>query len=140
MVQLSKGDTADILQNVRWQNELYAKVPSLARLGCAGPLRNASHQFVRGYGMRKVRNQHYPEFIRGLRKCFDETTKATKVAGLNDDITAMDHRLGDLTALQKAHREYLLKLQKLAKYCAFLKVGMENEKRQVIHLPLYEIW
>jgi hypothetical protein len=116
MVQLSKGDTADILQNVRWQNELYEKVPSLARLSCAGPLRNASHQFVRGYGMRKVRNQHYPEFIRGVRKCFDETAKATNLAGLNDDITAMDHRLADLTALQKAHRDYLLKLQKLAKY------------------------
>lgn len=113
MLQLASGDTADILQNVRWQNELYTKVPSLARLRCSGSLRNASQEFIRAYGWRKISNKDYPALIRGLRRCFNETANATRTPGL--DLTAIDLSLGDLTSLQKAHRDYLLKLQSLAK-------------------------
>lgn len=117
MRQLSQGDTADILQNVRWQKDLYIRVPQLAQLGCSGALREQSEKFITAYGERKAGNRGFPELIRGLLECFRETAQAlaSNDLGLEEDIATMQRNLSDLTTLQKAHRGYLLKLQGLEK-------------------------
>jgi hypothetical protein len=115
MRQLSKGDTADIPQNVRWQKDLYTRLPQLSRLPCSPRLAEASRSFIRAYGERKVGNKDYPALIRELSECFSETARTLVKAApeLEKDLDEMRRSLGDLTALQKAHRDYLLKLQSL---------------------------
>lgn len=117
MRQLSQGDTADILQNVRWQKDLYVRVPQLVQLGCSGALREQSEKFITAYGERKAGNRDFPELIRNLLECFRETAQALtdNKLGLEEDIAEMERNLSDPTPLQKAHRAYLLKLQSLEK-------------------------
>lgn len=119
MHQLSKGDIADILQNVRWQKDLYSKVPLLTQLECTDALLKISTEFIRLYGLRKIGNKHYPELISNLLKCFHQTAKALDNKkpdlDLEKNIKEMEQSLKSLRTLQKAHRDYLQKLQSLAK-------------------------
>jgi hypothetical protein len=115
MQQLSKGNVADILQNVRWQKDLYAKAPRLSRLECSSTVNRECARFIDGYGARKIGNKEYPELIRTLLGCLRETAEELSSEKLDVaiDIVEMERNLGDLTALQKAHRDYLLKLQSM---------------------------
>jgi hypothetical protein len=117
MLQLSQGDTADILQNVRWQNDLYTKLPLLARLDCSEAVRAQSEEFITAYGERKIGNRDFPELLRGLLECFHETDHDLLEynLGLEENIVEIERNLGNLTALQKVHRDLLLKLQSLVK-------------------------
>jgi hypothetical protein len=117
MLQLARGDPADILQNVRWQQRLYAVVPALARLRSTSMLLEQSDRFIRGYGERRVRNNDYPALIGSLRPSFEETARsaATRRLRLAAHLAEMERSLGDPTALQRAHRGFLLKLQALAR-------------------------
>jgi hypothetical protein len=117
MVQLSKGDVADILQNVRWQKELYTKVPRLKELGVSAELLKQSEEFIVGYEGRKLRADSYPKFISSLMKSFRETAQKLENAQftLKTELTAMEQSMDSPAGLQKAHRSFLLKLQSLAK-------------------------
>lgn len=112
--QLTAGDVADILQNVRWQELLY-KTKSLPDLKCAKSLVKISHDFITSYGRRKLSNKDYPVLIRKNLKCFYETAEhpATRKLRLTTLVKAIERNLGDLRALQKSHREFLLQLQKI---------------------------
>lgn len=116
MRQLSEGDKADILQNVRWQKDLYASLPRLSRVPCSARLVEESGNFIRAYGDRKGGDKGYPPLLNNLSGCFRETavTLGKEAPGLKRDIDEMLRRSGDLTALQKAHRDYLLTLQGLS--------------------------
>jgi hypothetical protein len=116
MRQLAQGDVADILQNVRWQADLYRRTRQLSGVTCTPSLLEASNQFIAAYGERKVGNKDYPELIRSLLKCFRETaaTPSGTRLRLGVDVTAMERSGDDLVRLQKAHREFLLKLDGLA--------------------------
>jgi hypothetical protein len=115
MLQLLRGDTADILQNVRWQKDLYTRVSSLAQLECAKALRDRSEEFIAAYGERKIGNQEFPELLRGLLECFRATSKALadQKLDLERGIGAIERSQDNLIALQKAHQDFLLELQKL---------------------------
>jgi len=115
MQQLTQGDPADILQNVRWQVKLYSKVPQLNKLQVSGLITGRSQNFIAAYGVRKSTNKDYPALIKDLLTSFTETAKALAgpLADLDKDVQAMQGNLGSLAALQKAHRDYLLKLQTL---------------------------
>ena len=116
-LQLAQGDLADILQNVRWQLDLYTRQATLNRLKCAAELRNASQDFIRAYGERRINNQQYSKLIESLADCFSETARNAAFAnlGLGREVEEMKKTLGNLQALQKTHRNYLLKLQSVAK-------------------------
>jgi hypothetical protein len=109
---LAKGDVADILQNVRWQELLY-KTRALPELQCAPRLIKASHDFIMAYGIRKVGNKDYPEFMKRNIACLSETAEhpATQGLDLKARVAAIAKSFGDLRALQKNHREFLLQLQ-----------------------------
>ena len=112
MRQLAQGDTADILQNVRWQKDLYTRVPALAKLGCTRPLLEETDKFIDAYQKREASNQGYPALIKSLLGCFHETASTLDPEALERLVAQIEENFGDLTALQKAHRDYLLALQK----------------------------
>ncbi|MCI0505925.1 MAG: hypothetical protein L0Z73_07405, partial [Gammaproteobacteria bacterium] len=109
---LAKGDVADILQNVRWQEVLY-KTRELPELQCAARLVKASHDFIAAYGMRKAGNKDYPEFMKRNIACLSETAEhpATQNLDLKKWVAEIAKSFGDLRALQKNHRGFLLQLQ-----------------------------
>jgi hypothetical protein len=111
MRQLASGDSADILQNVRWQFDLYGG-PGLRELACSAEAQNASRGFAEGYVARKLRDKDYPGLIRNLFPCFKATAQALAPKGvdLRAELAAMEKQLGSPSALQKAHRDFLLKL------------------------------
>gem|GEM_PF-5285569 len=117
MLQLSNGDPADVLLMVRWQAELYTNLTPLRQLNCAQSVVQESDQFIVAYGMRKATNRDYPALIRRLMSCFTETGKSAhlKRLRLEKEIADIENNLDDVTALQKAHRAFLLKLYKLDK-------------------------
>lgn len=60
MRELEQGDVADILQMVRWQRELYAKVPQLEKLNSQRQVEMRSQQFIQAFGLHKVTAADYP--------------------------------------------------------------------------------
>jgi hypothetical protein len=112
--QLALGDTADILQNVRWQRDLYIRAADLAAVGSAGAIVDASRAFVSDWEDSKVDIADYPSFLQGLFSALEESARAlaSKLPGLSDAVKAIESATG-LTALQKAHRDYLVQLQTL---------------------------
>ena len=109
---LTKGDVADILQNVRWQEVLF-KTRALPELKCAKSIVKSSHDFIAAYSMRKLSNKDYPEFMKRNMPCLTETAEhpATQNLDLKKWLAAIAKSFGDLRELQKNHREFLLQLQ-----------------------------
>lgn len=119
MVQKAEGDPADILQNVRWQKDLYQKIKQLQNFDFTMELIKESEMFIHSYGMRRVSNDDYPDFIRHLMDVFRKTATIVELDNpdlmLENEIYEMERNLYSPTALQKAHRGYLIKLQTVVK-------------------------
>ncbi|HYR91649.1 MAG TPA: hypothetical protein VE422_46785 [Terriglobia bacterium] len=112
-LQLERGDPADILQNVLWQQDLYRRLPSLRKLECAKEIAERSRAFVQAFGGREGGTHGYQRHIEGLLHCFQDTAKALPNLGLEKRIEEITRQIGDQTSLQKAHRQYLLVLEAL---------------------------
>lgn len=112
MLQLDRGDPADILQNVSWQRELYRRAPALRGLRRATELEERSRAFSQAFAAREAGRQGYQRLIEALVPCFRDTAEALPRLRLDRHIAEMIRRLEDQTALQKAHREYLLALDR----------------------------
>jgi len=113
----AEGDVADILFNVRWQRQLFSSVPELQRLKCSSGLYAMYSEFVEGYGIRKITNRQFPELIKRSLQCFAEASQVMQARNLEleQDIKQMEENLGNLGLLQKAHRGFLSKLERLVK-------------------------
>lgn len=114
--RLERGDVADILQNVRWQRELFLRVESLDALSPAGAVVDASRDWIQAYQDRLVDNSSYPDFLANiLGDLYSLAAELEDVLpGITDNVKAIEDNLGgDLAALQKAHRDFLLRLQSL---------------------------
>jgi hypothetical protein len=116
MLQLAQGDPADILQNVRWQRELYEDIPLLRELSCSGEVRKLSQEFVRRFERRAATNSDFPALLHRLLQCFKQTAQAVARPRLQleEAVRAIEEAGDQLAALQHAHREFLLKLSTLA--------------------------
>lgn len=114
MLDMAKGDPADVRQMVWWQKELYTTVPQLKALGVSASVVKESDQFIAGYA--KAKPSAYAEHVARLAKSFRATADALKKEGV--DVTAEAAQLQrpskSIAAVQKAHRDYLLKLDDLA--------------------------
>lgn len=115
MLELSQGDTADILQNVRWQKDLYTRVPALKNLQCAKTIVESSDKFIALFSARKTDNKSYTDSVRELLGCFQETAKALTAVNCKENIAEIERSLESPRAMQKVHRGFLLKLQTLAR-------------------------
>lgn len=116
MLQKSKGDPADILQNVMWQRDLYSKIVHLKKLEFSAQIVKRSEEFIHDFEMQKVGNTDYPKLISSLLEIFRKTSEALVSLNLQleKDVEDMTN-FGSETALQRMHRNYLLKLQSLDK-------------------------
>ena len=112
-LRLEEGDPADILQTIRWHRDLMRSVPRLSGLNCAQDSLKRMEVFIEEVGSRKRAMTDYPEVIRGIRGCFEETAKefATELPGLWKAIP--DPEVPSLATLQKSHRAFLLQLERL---------------------------
>jgi hypothetical protein len=117
MVQKSNGDPSDILQMVRWQKKLYSEVPELQTLKVARYVVDESQEFIDSYGKKKRGADDYPHLLRELLKSFHETGEALEKVHVQveHEVDRIEDHLNSTAALEKAHRDYLLKLQSLAK-------------------------
>lgn len=113
-VQLARGDVADVLLTVRWQNDLFRQTAAVQNLGCAKSLRDDSERFFQHLGQRKLGVRDYPDFVKGVLPCLHKTAQqpALTKLGLAKYAGEIESSLGDPTALQRAHRQYLLQLQR----------------------------
>lgn len=112
MIQKSRGDTADILQTVRLQKELYSR-PELSRVKCAKGLVESSDQFIEGYQARKAGNDDYIKLVKTSLDCYEETSRT--IGGYRRLVTSgvgdIRQNTNNAASLQKAHLNYLLRLQ-----------------------------
>jgi hypothetical protein len=119
MIQKEKGDAADILQNVRWQKELVMKIKQLQNFDFTHELIKQFSIFIKEYGARNVDNDDYPGLISGLMDTFQKIATIAQMAdaslNFEAELEGMKNNLRNPTALQKTHRDYLLKLQTLVK-------------------------
>jgi hypothetical protein len=113
MLQLEAGDTADILQNVRWHRELYADAEPLSKLRRARDTRKLCDQFIRRLERREGTYADFPALLKRLRKGLDEAAEALPRLRLATALKRLDDAGGSLAALQRAHREVLLRLSTL---------------------------
>jgi hypothetical protein len=111
MRQLQAGDVAGILHTVRWQRDLLVKEARAEALECGPKLLDASDRFIAGYGRREVTNRDYQEFVRGELECLHAIASELKDDQLAKQATELAAHLdGPLPALQKAHQDYVQRL------------------------------
>ncbi|MBA7548961.1 hypothetical protein ES705_41429 [subsurface metagenome] len=115
MIDKQKGDIADILQNILWQIDLYKSLKRLKEINGAKELIEKSAQFEKAFYARKVSYKDYPKLIQGLMQVYKATTEVTREHRMNleENIKAMSESFNNLQYLQKAHCDYLLKLENL---------------------------
>lgn len=106
----AQGDTADIIQTVARQSDLFKSLQHLRHLDRAQEIIEASDKFVIAYQAHKASAEEYPHLIAQLLDALRETAEALNIDA-HDEIEAMESNLGaSLVALQKAHLGYLAKL------------------------------
>jgi hypothetical protein len=115
MIELSQGDLADILQTVRWQDRLFQKSEGVGRVACRDSVLTSSNAFIRDYSSRIIGNEGYSEHIRSVLPCLRSiaTDARRHRSALLEACDRMQQNLRDPRALQRAHRDYLLELEKL---------------------------
>jgi transcriptional regulator NrdR family protein len=116
MLQKADGDPADILQMVRWQEELYRGRPRLEALACSHQVVKESQQFILAYGKRRDHAESYARLLRELSRCFHETAERMKQGheDLEKAAEEIERSLQSPPAkLENAHRGFLLKLAAL---------------------------
>lgn len=111
MLQKAKGDPADILQMVRWQEALYRTSPALQKLEFSGRVVKLSQAFIEAYGRGKT--EQYNSLLTELGGSFHETARAVAKGGeaIEKAATEVEGSMNSLPAAEKAHRNFLLALQ-----------------------------
>jgi hypothetical protein len=115
--QLDLGDRADSLQMVRWMQDLYLRVPRLAAQRPAGTIVDSSRAFVDAWNLRKAGYAEYPKLLSDLISPLLDSAKDLEgdLPGLTGDVTTLQGAVssGDLDRTEKAHRDFLLRLETL---------------------------
>jgi hypothetical protein len=116
MLQKEEGDPADILQMVRWQKQLYVSKPQLQNLPAARRVEAESERFIGDYARRVMDTDAYRGLLRNLVFSFHETAESLDrlQIKIGPELRELEEHLGrSAGSLEKAHREYLVKLQEL---------------------------
>jgi hypothetical protein len=83
---------------------------------CAAALTAESESFIRAYGTREASNGNYPKFVQAELKCLTLVARELEDQALMDSLAAIDRSVGgDLATLQKAHQNYLGRLDGLSR-------------------------
>ena len=113
LLEKSRGDAADVLQNVVWQRDLFGSAPGLSR---AADIVARSERFVSGWDARTVGPEGLAQVVQDLLGAYDDTV--ADAAGLGVDVAPALDALkaaldGDVAGLQREHRAFLLGLEAL---------------------------
>ena len=113
MLQESQGDTADIIQTVAWQSDLFKSLEHLGHLDRAQEVIVSSDKFVIAYQAGNASAEDYRQLIAQLLDPLRETAAMLDIDA-HVEIEAMESNPEvSLAALQQAHRGYLAKLHGL---------------------------
>jgi hypothetical protein len=108
MIDFAKGNPLAVLHMVQWQRELYATAPRLKGLPVAADVVKESDAFIEAFKTTKDGGRDYAALLAKLQKSFAATAKAGIDVGT--ELAAMQKAGRAVAPLQKAHREFLLKL------------------------------
>jgi hypothetical protein len=112
MLQKDEGDPADILQVIAWHTRLARSHPKLSKIKRAEGLLERSDAFVTDYSRRRIRADDYPAFLREELPSLAELAAAAGVD--RDRLDTVSDALGDVAALQAAHRQLLAEIEEAA--------------------------
>lgn len=116
MQQLEGGDVANILHNVRWQQDLFRTKSRLDQSECRPDLLAAGENFILAYGVGKLTNHDFSEFVGAQLKCLMQVARGLDDKALLDQVKVLEQSVGgDLARLQKAHQDYLQRLDELCR-------------------------
>ena len=116
MQQLARGDVANILHNVRWQLDLFRTLPKLSATRCATELTADSERFIQAYGMKETSNGEYPSFVKSQLKCMTLAARELEDQVLLESLATIEKSAsGELPTLQRAHQDYLGRLDTLTR-------------------------
>jgi hypothetical protein len=115
MLQLQRGNVADIGQNLRWQQELFTRSPELSGVPQASGLAARSADFALAFERGQVGPTDYRRFMEGILPDLREAAEklARPDLALEEDLAAIDSSLASPVDLQRTHRGLLLKLVRL---------------------------
>ena len=115
MAQKEQGDTADILQMVQWGIETFRETPAFQGKAFTADILRKSEAFVRSFQARKAKDGDYPDLIKGLLPGLREAAAELPGGkdGLESALGELGQNSGSPKALEKAYRDYLLKLSDL---------------------------
>lgn len=110
MLQLRNGDRADVLQNVRWQQDVLPRLK-----GDIGDSRRRidelCREFIQAWDARKAGVRDFPALVRGLLAPLEKLAAELQDADLKAQLNALAGGGEDPVTLQRLHREALLKIQ-----------------------------
>jgi hypothetical protein len=112
MIDKAKGDTADILQNVSLQVDVYRKAASLKAF--APKIIDGSTQYIRGFSSFTNREDEFRALIASLSGVYSDTAKQANDKSLDSALAGMNSSR-DAQTLQGFHRQFLLRLQQVSK-------------------------
>lgn len=117
MLQKQKGDPDDLLQMVRWQKQLYTQNRFHSASKNTTHVLKESDEFIHAFAKKKEQGEEYRELLRSLLPDFRETARALGKQGaeLEPYIHQIESSLKSGSDLEKMHRNFLLKLDSLAK-------------------------
>jgi hypothetical protein len=113
MLRLRNGDRADILQNVRWQQDVLSRLR-----GEASDARKSIHglcgEFIRAWEGRKAGTRDYPALVGRLLPPLQKLAGELQDEYLKKLLSSLAGAAADLETLQRQHREALLQMQTYA--------------------------
>ena len=109
------GDVADILQNIYWQLELYRNVKLLGSIDGSKALIQRSDKFYKAFNANKATLKDYNELIGSQMDVYKLTADVVKEnhIDLSTELKEMNNSLNNTKHLQKAHYDFLMKLNGL---------------------------
>jgi hypothetical protein len=113
MLAKRRGDAADIPQNARWQSELLTE-DELRGLRNAKVVAEACAAFDVGVASRTTTVEEYPELVERLVPVLRAAARKLRDRQLTTSVGDLDPRT-DLVALQRLHRDVLLRLDALVR-------------------------
>jgi hypothetical protein len=110
MLQKAGGDASDILQMVRWQERLYRTNGRLSKVPCREETVKQSQEFIARWEVRKP--IAYSEYIGSAGACFRATADVIGDDKLRAAADTLAKASGSDAALEKAHRDFLVLLDR----------------------------
>jgi hypothetical protein len=110
--QLTEGDPADILLNVRWQRDLFEGTKPLAGLPCAKDFIDQSDRYIVAFGSYEVGPEAFGKLIAAGFECFEQAARLRRGRAREQErlLAALKEALasGKTAAIQRSHRALLL--------------------------------